>query len=250
MPYTYEYPRPAVCVDCVVFGLPPLKSCGPNSGVWVLLIERGHDPFAGMWALPGGFIDIDEPLEEAAARELEEETGLRPPELVLAGVYGKPGRDPRGRTISIVYRAVVWKDACVPRGGDDARKAEWFPLAALPPMAFDHSQIVREVSQKWRHDVRTTPFGRELLPETFAFEELHKLYETILGQKISRRRLRNFLRKQTLIQPVTAEGEAVPRELSTAQKAQRGPRGRVRFCRETYDRLSIEGFVPEVFAGE
>lgn len=250
MPYTYEYPRPAVCVDCVVFGLPPLQSCGPSSGVWVLLIERGHDPYAGMWALPGGFIDIDEPLEDAATRELAEETGIRAPELILAGVYGKPGRDPRGRTISIVYRAVVWKDSCVPRGGDDAKRAEWFPLAELPPMAFDHLQIVQEVSQKWRREVKTAPFGRDLLPEIFTLDELHRLYETILGQKLSPRRLRNFLQKQALIRPAPpADAGAPPLAASGAKKTRARGYERVRFCPEAYDRLALEGFIPEAFTG-
>ncbi len=134
-PYTYTYPRPMVTVDAVVFS--------ERDGARVVsLIERGHDPFAGSWALPGGFVDMDEPLEAAAARELEEETGLRGVLLEQFHTFGTPGRDPRGRNISVAYAGMVpWKDA-IAQGGSDAARAAWFSLEELPPLAFDHREIV------------------------------------------------------------------------------------------------------------
>ncbi|MBC7352650.1 MAG: NUDIX hydrolase [Thermogutta sp.] len=244
MGYTYEYPRPAVCVDCVIFGLPETEADHPHSSPEVLLIQRARPPFAGMWALPGGFVDIDEPLETAAARELEEETGIRGAALEVAGVYGTPGRDPRGRTISIVYRAVVWKSAHSPQGGDDAAKAEWFSLSALPPMAFDHNQIVEEVTENLRRDIRTRPFGRELFPDSFAIVDLQRVYEIMLGCSVSARKLQSFLLKMGVI--ALAEGaEAASPPMQTAGRQ----RKLFRFCPTVYEELARTGFSPEVFAG-
>ncbi len=134
MVYTYEYQRPAVTVDMVV-----LAPAG--DGHEVLLIKRGDDPFKGQWALPGGFMEIDEELEDAAARELEEETGLKGIALKEIGAFGKVGRDPRGRTVSIVYMAVLPSRSDA-RAGDDAAEAAWFPLHAAPSLAFDHNDII------------------------------------------------------------------------------------------------------------
>src|SRR5689334_8829310 len=118
-PYCYEYPRPAVTVDLVVFAL-------EGQGLRTLLIRRGKDPFAGRWALPGGFLDIDEPIEAAARREFREETGLDAPEVVeFLGAFGDPGRDPRGRTISLAHVAALRGPVPPPTGGDDASAAAW-----------------------------------------------------------------------------------------------------------------------------
>ena len=133
--YVYKYPRPMVTVDAVVF-------TERESGRELLLIERKHEPFAGTWALPGGFVDIDEPLEEAAVRELEEETGLAGVKLEQFGVFGDPGRDPRGRSISIAYAGVVDWRRHTPQASDDAASVGWFALEELPPLAFDHHRIV------------------------------------------------------------------------------------------------------------
>jgi 8-oxo-dGTP diphosphatase len=139
MPYTYTYPRPAVTVDIVI-----LVTHG--SGTEVLLIRRAQDPFKGQWALPGGFLDMDEELEEAAARELEEETGLEGISMKQIGVFGKIGRDPRGRTISVVYMARL-PDRPAARAGDDAAEVGWFPLDALPELAFDHGEIIGTINR-------------------------------------------------------------------------------------------------------
>lgn len=136
MTRTYPFPRPALTVDIVL-----IKEGG--DGPEILLIERNHPPFAGHWALPGGFVDENEPLEAAARRELFEETGLEPPELRQLGAFGDPGRDPRGWTVSVAFWTRI-TEAGTPRAGDDAAAARWWPLNDLPPLAFDHADIVRQ----------------------------------------------------------------------------------------------------------
>lgn len=135
MSYTYQYPRPSVTADCVVM----TNEAVPK----VLLIQRGNEPFKGKWALPGGFMEMDETTEQCAKRELKEETGLVIEETRQVGAYSKVDRDPRGRTISVAYIAIVDKTKEV-RGQDDAAQAEWFPIDALPDLAFDHDEIMRD----------------------------------------------------------------------------------------------------------
>ncbi len=136
MPYTYEYPRPMVTVDVVAVA--PGKQ-----GLELLLIRRGNDPFKGKWALPGGFLDLDEELEESAVRELLEETGVEAKELRQIGAFGKIGRDPRGRTINVAFLAVL-DESHAPRAGDDAAEARWFPADEPPDMAFDQNEILEK----------------------------------------------------------------------------------------------------------
>ena len=136
MSYTYKYPRPAVTADCLVI----TREAEPK----VLLIQRGNQPFMGCWAFPGGFMDMDETTEQCAIRELEEETGLKVSEVQQIGAYSKVDRDPRGRTISVAYLARVDAPVTV-KGQDDAAKADWFSLSALPPLAFDHEEIMHDV---------------------------------------------------------------------------------------------------------
>ena len=135
MSFTYKYPRPAVTADCLVI----TREAEPK----VLLIQRGNNPFKGCWAFPGGFMNMDETTEQCAIRELEEETGLVVSELQQIGAYSKVDRDPRGRIVTVAY--LVRIDVSVPViGQDDAAKAEWFPLSALPSLAFDHEDILRD----------------------------------------------------------------------------------------------------------
>ena len=135
MTYTYKYPRPAVTADCVVI----TKEEQPK----VLLIQRGADPYKGSWAFPGGFMNMDETTEQCAIRELEEETGLRVSDVHQIGAYSKVDRDPRGRTITVAYLAIIDEPVQV-TGQDDAANAEWFPLSALPELAFDHAEIMQD----------------------------------------------------------------------------------------------------------
>ena len=135
MAYTYKYPRPAVTADCVVI----TREAEPK----VLLIQRGDQPFKGGWAFPGGFMNMDETTEQCAVRELEEETGLRLSKVQQIGAYSKVDRDPRGRTVTVAYLAVIDAPVAV-TGQDDAAKAEWWPLSSLPILAFDHDEIISD----------------------------------------------------------------------------------------------------------
>lgn len=135
MVYTYKYPRPAVTADCIVI----TKEAAPK----VLLIQRRDNPFKGCWAFPGGFLNMDETTEQCAIRELEEETGLKVIKVYQIGAYSKVDRDPRGRTITVAYLAMVDAPMAV-NGQDDAAKAQWFSLSALPELAFDHDDIIQD----------------------------------------------------------------------------------------------------------
>lgn len=141
MEFTYKYPRPAVTADCVVIA----NETVPR----VLLVQRGIEPYKDRWAFPGGFMNMDETTEECAIRELEEETGLQITELHQIGAYSKVDRDPRGRTITVAYLAIIDKPVAV-TGQDDAAKAEWWPVDELPPLAFDHEDIMRDALEMYK----------------------------------------------------------------------------------------------------
>jgi len=134
MMFTYKYPHPAVTADCVVFA-------GEPNDMRILLVRRGHAPYKDCWALPGGFMNIDETTQDAALRELEEETGLRLEAVSPVGVFDAVGRDPRERVISVAYTAWL-KQAPPVSGSDDATEAQWVPLTEAHPLAFDHEQII------------------------------------------------------------------------------------------------------------
>jgi 8-oxo-dGTP diphosphatase len=150
--YTYDYPRPAVTVDAVIVSREPKPR--------VLLIRRKNPPFAGMWAIPGGFVDMDEPLETAARRELQEETGVRVQRLVQLATFGDPGRDPRGRTVSVVYLGLANPTQLKPKAADDAVEVGWHSLQRPPQMAFDHAVILacarRRLAEKRKNDLYST----------------------------------------------------------------------------------------------
>jgi 8-oxo-dGTP diphosphatase len=139
--YVYEWPRPMVTVDAIV-----LKLSGDK--VKVLLIKRRNDPFRGLWAIPGGFVDMDEDLPDAAARELAEETGIRGLKLEQMHTFGKPGRDPRGRNVTVAYMAVIGTEKVKVKAGDDAAKTKWFDTDKLPKLAFDHNEVIAAAAAK------------------------------------------------------------------------------------------------------
>jgi len=141
--YCYEYPRPAVTVDVVVFATVQQR---PS----VLLVRRAEAPFQGCWAIPGGFVEMDESLEAAAQRELAEETGVRDVAIEQIGAFGDPDRDPRGRTITVAYGAVIYGAPPAHQAGSDAAEAQWFPVDALPKLAFDHDLVLRTAIERVR----------------------------------------------------------------------------------------------------
>jgi len=152
--YTYQYPRAALTVDAIVFVRERIPYSeiekykdGSHKETSVLLIQRGNEPFKNLWALPGGFIEMDEILEDACKRELLEETGLNVDIMTQFKTYDAINRDPRHRTISVIYFTELDKKQPV-KGGDDAARADWFPISKLPELAFDHKQILEDFFQK------------------------------------------------------------------------------------------------------
>lgn len=198
MPYSYEYPRPAVTVDCIIFGL------DESHQLKVLLIQRANDPYRDYWALPGGFVNAEETLKEAALRELEEETGVKDVFVEQLFTFGDPGRDPRGRVISVAYYALVNLGEYELTASSDASRAEWFEINSLPKLAFDHLRIFETALERLRAKVRYQPIGFELLPEKFTLTQLQQLYETILGMEgaLNKRNFRKRILDMGILQEV------------------------------------------------
>jgi len=185
MPYTYQYPRPSVTVDCVVFGLDLA-----NEDLKILLIQRKRDPFAGLWAFPGGFVEEKETLEQSAKRELQEETGISRLYLEQLYTFGDPGRDPRGHTVTVAYYALVKLSDHTPKAADDAKAVDWFSVSKPPKLAFDHAKILKVALQRLRAKVRYQPIGFELLPAKFTLSQLQRLYEIVLERPLDKRNFR------------------------------------------------------------
>jgi 8-oxo-dGTP diphosphatase len=186
--YCYDYPRPSVTVDIILFTF-------HNNDLKVLLIERMHSPFAKSWALPGGFVDIDEDLEDAALRELAEETNVTEVYLEQLYTFGEPNRDPRTRVITVAYFALLSADQVAKlqiQGASDAANAQWWSMYALPQLAFDHDRILHYALQRLRWKLEWTGLGFLLLPKEFTLSELQKVYEIVLHEPLDKR---NFRRK-------------------------------------------------------
>jgi 8-oxo-dGTP diphosphatase len=226
MAYTYTYPRPALTVDCVVFGF------DAQATLQVLLIQRKLVPYLGQWALPGGFVHLDESLEAAARRELQEETGVDDVFLEQLYTFGAPERDPRDRIVSVAYYALINLANHPLEANTDAQDTAWFTFAELPPLAFDHQQILEVAIARLRGKVRYEPIGFELLPEKFTLTQLQKLYETILGQPLDKRNFRNKLLKMDLL--VTLDET----QTGVAHRAAR----LYRFDPQRYEQLKQQGF--------
>jgi len=175
-----------VAVDAVVFGYTS------KDGLSVLLIKRNVAPYINTWALPGGLVSDDESLEEAVYRELKEETGVSINYLEQLYSFGKPGRDPRNRVISITYYGLVKPDAFVLQADTDANDVAWFNIKQLPVLAFDHGEIIKVAQERLKSKILYQPIGFELLDEKFPFSELEKLYVAVLDRPIDRR---NFKKK-------------------------------------------------------
>ena len=229
MPYTYEYPRPALTVDCVVFGI-------DDEDLKVLLIQRDADPYQGRWAFPGGFVEMDETLEEAARRELQEETGLEHLYLEQLYTFGDVERDPRGRTLSVAYLSLTKLGDHRVSAATDARDAGWFAVWDTPSLAFDHEKILQTALARLKGKVRYQPIGFELLPRKFTLRQLQRIYEKILERPLDKR---NF-RKKVLSMGILVELDEV--EQDVAHRAAR----LYRFDRDAYQRLEKEGFNFEI----
>lgn len=204
MTHTYDYPRPAVTVDCVVFGV------DHTDQLQVLLIQRRLPPFQERWALPGGFVRPQEPLEEAARRELHEETAVTDVFLEQLKAYGLPERDPRGHTVTVAFFALVnlWNHAV--KAATDAKQARWWPLGQLPDLAFDHGMIVEDAIATLRHTIRHRPIGFELLPPRFTLPQLQRLYEIVLDQPFDKRNFRKKLLKLDILVDLQEKETNVP----------------------------------------
>jgi len=226
--HTYEFPRPALTVDCVVFGY-------EGAGLQMLVIRRGIEPFKGAWALPGGFVHMDESLEEAARRELAEETGLKEVFLEQLFTFGEVERDPRGRVVSVAFYALVRPDQHPAQGDTDAEEAQWFSMEDLPRLAFDHAAILAMALERLRGKVRYQPVGFELLPKRFTLGQLQGLYEAILGREIDKR---NFRKKVLGFDFLIA--------LEAFEKGAHRPARLYRFDRRKYDALVKRGFLFEL----
>jgi 8-oxo-dGTP diphosphatase len=175
----------SVAVDCVIFGLDLQERA-----LKVMLIERDIPPFAGSWAIPGGFVRAAESLEQAAARELEEETGIKNVYLEQLYTFGDPGRDERGRVISVAYYALVSPERHSVAASTDARNAAWFKIKHIPVLAFDHHKILDVALDRLRGKLTYAPIGFELLPRKFTIRQLQMLYETVLGHELDNRNFR------------------------------------------------------------
>ena len=183
--YTYKYPHPAVTTDCVIFGF-------DGASINILLIERGIEPYKGTWALPGGFLNMSETVEEGAKRELHEETNVEDVYLEQFHVFSTVDRDPRERVLTVAFFALVSKDMFEIIAGDDANKAQWYEWNNLPPLAFDHAEIIRMAREKLQEKLRISPIAFKLLDKVFKMDELQRIYELIHDRKYDRR---NFMRK-------------------------------------------------------
>jgi 8-oxo-dGTP diphosphatase len=225
MPHTYEYPRAALTVDCVVFGL-------DEEELKVMLIKRALAPSAGKWALPGGFVRVEETLDDAARRELEEETGLRNIFLEQLYTFGAVDRDPRERVVSVAYYALVNLGDHNVHAASDASDAAWFGVHDVPSLAFDHADILHAALERLRGKLRYQPIGFELLPKKFTLSQLQRLYELVLERELDKR---NF-RKRVLAMDLLVELDEV--EQDVAHRAAR----LYRFDERKYKRLVKQGF--------
>jgi 8-oxo-dGTP diphosphatase len=214
-----------VTVDIVIFTL-------REGSLQVLLVKRGVPPFEGQYAIPVGFIRGDESLEEAALRELHEETGVRNVFLEQLYTFGDPQRDPRGRVITVAYYALIASDKLSLVAGADAAEAQWFPASSVPPLAFDHKSILDYALERLRNKLEYTTVGFQLLPEKFTLGELQAVYEVILGRPLDKR---NFRRKLALL--------GILKPLREWQRTGRKPAQLFRFAAARFEKLKDKGIL-------
>ena len=205
MKYCYEYPHPAVAVDIVVFTL-------IEGLLHLLLIKRKDDPHKGLWALPGGFVQMAETVEEAALRELHEETGMESPQPdkrspcatpKLLGIYSNPQRDSRERVISIAYMTCVRASSVKLEAGTDALEAKWWPAESLPAPAFDHAIIIGDARRALKQGAMREPWAAQMIANPFRITELQEATEEVLGSPIDKRNFRRLFKER--MEPTQSE---------------------------------------------
>jgi len=216
-------------VDAVVFGY-------EEGNISVLLIKRKYEPFKGQWAIPGGFVENDESLEDAVERELFEETGIKINYLEQLYTFGKPNRDPRGRVVSIAYFGLVRPNAFKIYASTDAEQAQWFNINDLPKLSFDHKEILKTAIARLQGKITYEPIGFELLDKKFPFSDLEKLYTTLLGREIDRR---NFRKKIVGLNVLDELDEKV-------SKGSGRPANLFQFNQKRYFQLKKEGIIFEI----
>lgn len=200
--------RPAVTVDVVIFTL-RMDEADRKQQLHALLIKRRYDPFRDRWAIPGGFVSLEEPLEDAARRELAEETGLENVYLEQLYTFGEPQRDPRTRVISVAYFALARADQQMIRRSNEAIEVGWFSVKHLPqPLAFDHDNIVRFAIDRLRSKLEYTTLAFQLLPEVFTLPELKRTYEEILDEELDRGNFYRKIKEADLLEPVGRQRES------------------------------------------
>lgn len=196
--YCYAYPHPAVTADVALFTI-------QEERLKVLLIQRARAPFAGAWALPGGFVNPQECLEECALRELTEETGVGGVYLEQLFTFGQPDRDPRERVISVAYYGLTPVPALEPRAGSDAAQAAWFEVDQLPTLAFDHAAMIAKARVRLRAKLDYSTIAFQFMPKKFTLSELQSVYQSILGEALDKRNFRKRISALGLVKPTGEE---------------------------------------------
>jgi 8-oxo-dGTP diphosphatase len=214
-----------VTVDVVIFTI-------QEGALKVLLVRRGIPPFQDSWAIPGGFVQEQESLDDAARRELMEETGVQDVYLEQLYSFGDPGRDPRGRVVTVAYYALIAADRAV-RAGSDAAEARWWAMNQLPPLAFDHDRILAYALERIRNKLEYTTVGFQLLPAAFTLSELQSVYEAILGRSLDKR---NFRRKINLLGILTPSRQQ-------RREARARPAQLFRFSADRFEKLKDKGIL-------
>ncbi len=203
MPFTYDYPHPAVTADVAVFTV-------RNDELQVLLIKRALKPFQGEWALPGGFVEPGEDLQAAAERELQEESGVSGVYLEQLFTFGEPNRDPRERVITVAYYALIPSDTVELKAASDAEGVAWFSVDKLPELAFDHDEILEMALDRLKAKLEYSTIGLQLMPEAFTLTELQHVYELIAREAIDKRNFRKRILAFDVIEPTGEEKREGP----------------------------------------
>ena len=198
----HQYEKPSVTVDIVIFTI-------QENDLKVLLVKRGIEPFKGEWAIPGGFVRINESLEDAAMRELKEETGVKDVYLEQLYTFGEPKRDPRGRVITVDYMALINSENMKLKATTDVSEAQWFSVKKFPHLAFDHKKILDYslLRLRWKFEYTTVAFS--LLSKEFTIGQIQEIYEIVFGRKFDKR---NFAKK--ILSLGILEGEGIKRDVS------------------------------------